>query len=233
MLILTDCIIEKTFDLNNAKFEELSLMNLKNLGFINLEWNENIKDSIYKYVRRDAKGNEVVSLTPYWDKAKQYRLLKENFRKIGQYDDEDKAYVEFKRYEALSEWHHENEKTKLIIIKNWLFYPKWLIADFTGVYGTSPIRIFSSLIISIVVFGIVYYLCGVGAGKFGNCIYQNVAVALYYSAITSFTVGYGEINPTNLAAHKELVAGLSCFEAFIGLFLMAYFTVAFSRKVLR
>jgi hypothetical protein len=229
VLILTNCLIEKLFDLGNAKFARLSLNKLENLGYIYLEWNENIRNSIYKYVSQtEAMPNS------YWDTAKQYRLLKENFHKIGQYDDEDKAYVEFKRYEALSEWHGEHAKSALGKIKNKVvFLIKWLISDLMGVYATSPIRILSSLIISIGSFGVVYYLCDVGVGKFGNSILQNIEAAVYYSAITAFTAGYEGINPTNFAAHSQLVAILSCFEAFVGLFLMAYFTVAFSRKVLR
>jgi uncharacterized protein YjbI with pentapeptide repeats len=229
VLILTNCIIEKLFDLSNAKFEKLSLKNLENLGYIYLEWNEHISNSIYKYV-----SQIVASPTPYWDIAKQYRLLKENFHKIGQYNDEDKAYVEFRRYEALSEWHGEHAKNAISKIKNkLLFLIKWVISDLIGVYATSPIRILSSLIISIGSFGAVYYLCHVGVGKFGIGILQNVEAALYYSAITAFTAGYEGINPTSFAAHNQLVSLLTCIEAFVGLFLMAYFTVAFSRKVLR
>jgi len=234
-LILTDCIIEKTFDLSNTQFDELSLMNLKILGFIHLEWNENIRYSINKYVM--IKSNEVVvSLTPYMDKAKQFRFLKENFRRIGQYDDEDKAYVEFKRYEAKSKFKCEEETRLFNKIFNKLFFPfKWLIADFIGEYGTNPMRILASLVLSIIFFGAVYYLCGAGIENFGIGlgILQKIGTSLYYSAITSFTVGYGDISPTKFGAHQGLVEALSCFEAFFGLFLMAYFTVAFSRKVLR
>jgi hypothetical protein len=215
--------------LSNAKFEKLSLKSLENLGYIYLEWSEHISNSIYKYV-----SHIVESPTPYWDIAKQYRLLKENFHKIGQYNDEDKAYVEFRRYEALSEWHGEHAKNAISKIKNkLLFLIKWVISDLIGVYATSPIRILSSLIISIGSFGAVYYLCHVGVGKFGIGILQNVEAALYYSAITAFTAGYEGINPTSFAAYNQLVSLLTCIEAFVGLFLMAYFTVAFSRKVLR
>ncbi len=51
--------------------------------------------------------------------------------------------------------------------------------------------------------------------------------AIYYSAITFLTIGYGDYYPLGAS---QWLAGI---EGFIGLFLMSYFTVAFVRKVLR
>jgi len=51
--------------------------------------------------------------------------------------------------------------------------------------------------------------------------------SIYYSAITFFTVGYGDYFASGLV---KLVATL---EGFSGVFLMSYFTVAFVRKILR
>jgi hypothetical protein len=56
---------------------------------------------------------------------------------------------------------------------------------------------------------------------------SNLTVAFYHSAITFFTIGYGDYSPWGAA---RIVA---CLEGFIGVFLMAYFTVAFVRKILR
>ena len=50
---------------------------------------------------------------------------------------------------------------------------------------------------------------------------------LYFSAITFFTVGYGECSPLGLF---KIIAPL---EGGVGVFLMSYFTVAFVRKILR
>mgnify|MGYP006452504657 FL=1 len=51
--------------------------------------------------------------------------------------------------------------------------------------------------------------------------------SFYFSAITFFTIGYGECVPTGL------LKIISPIEGFTGVFLMSYFTVAFVRKILR
>lgn len=51
---------------------------------------------------------------------------------------------------------------------------------------------------------------------------------IYQSIQTFLTIGYGQVNPGNFTA--VLVSGL---EGFIGVFLMAYFTVSVVRKLLR
>jgi hypothetical protein len=56
---------------------------------------------------------------------------------------------------------------------------------------------------------------------------EKLSGNLYFSAITFFTVGYGDCSPVGLFKL------LSPIEGFIGVFLMSYFTVAFVRKILR
>jgi len=51
--------------------------------------------------------------------------------------------------------------------------------------------------------------------------------SFYHSAITFFTIGYGDVYPMGVS---RIVSG---FEGFMGVFMMSYFTVAFVRKVLR
>ena len=43
-------------------------------------------------------------------KAEQFRILKENFSSTGKYEDEDEAYIMFKRYEAKSWLTEQQEK---------------------------------------------------------------------------------------------------------------------------
>jgi len=50
---------------------------------------------------------------------------------------------------------------------------------------------------------------------------------LYYSAITFFTVGYGDYFALGW------IKLFAVIEGFCGVFLMSYFTVAFVRKILR
>jgi hypothetical protein len=51
--------------------------------------------------------------------------------------------------------------------------------------------------------------------------------SFYHSAVTFFTIGYGDVFPQGMS---RIVSGL---EGFMGVFMMSYFTVAFVRKVLR
>ena len=137
--------------------------------------------------------------------------------------------MEFKRCEALSLFIGENDKKGWKTFRNKVSFPiKWFVADAIGLFGTSPIRILSFLILNILLFGLLFYINGVGSGRFGNGLMWDLMAATYYSAITSFTVGYGDISPTGY-----FIAGFACLEAFFGVFLMSYFTVAFARKVLR
>ncbi len=57
--------------------------------------------------------------------------------------------------------------------------------------------------------------------------FQEFWNSIYYSAITFFTIGYGDYFPYG---PLKFVAAI---EGFSGVFLMSYFTVAFVRKILR
>jgi len=61
--------------------------------------------------------------------------------------------------------------------------------------------------------------CGPWYVRLGNC--------LYFSAVTFATVGYGDLHPV----HWARVAG--AVEGLLGVFIMAVFTVAFARKIIR
>ncbi|MFL0197615.1 potassium channel family protein [Clostridium sp. WILCCON 0269] len=228
-LVMKNCSIEKTLDLGSARFNSLCFENTKNLGQIFIDWERNnIKEAICKYAKEHKLYHHTV--------AKQFLMFKENFNRLGQYDDEDSAYVEYKRGRAKSEFFNENGLNKGFkrIIHKHIVYPfKWFVFDYIGSYATAPLRIFKALCLNIICFAVIYLLLGVHIEKLekgilGNGILARFLEVLYFSAITSFTVGYGDISP-----ERFLVAGLACVESFIGVFLMSYFTVAFARKILR
>jgi len=252
LLYFDYCTFEKALDMREVKLNILLLKDTDNFGHIYIEWQKsNVKKAIQNYSNDKIKGY-------HWNRATQFRMLKENFRSLGQYDDEDAAYVAYRREEAWSKWHGEGISSRYR--KTWYKITtllRWLFKDMLGVYGTSPIRIFFSLIIIIVLFCFLYaYLglelspelqlklhmsklteskiipawifqllpfCGIGIENFAYWI-----GLFYFSAITSFTVGYGDI-----AASNPDVAIASAIQAFIGVALMSYFVVAFSHKVLR
>jgi len=228
---LSNVIVRDIVDIKpenkDVLIRELILTNARILGRLFINWRENsVHDLIYNQKKSD-----------YFQKAEQFRILKENFRVNGQYEDEDYAYIEFKRCEAKANLIHENKGT---ILNKIFAYPKYYfqkyIFDFVGRYATEPTRVLANAVLAVFVYGIIYfiftkYLSSLGSvattlpseinhvTEFGNSI--------YYSAITFFTIGYGDY-----FAHGFLKFIAAC-EGFSGVFLMSYFTVAFVRKILR
>jgi hypothetical protein len=232
LLNLSNTVVRDIIDLvpENSKvaIQEIRMINSRILGRIFIDWREN---DVYNLVYNQSNSD-------FFQKAEQFRILKENFRANGQYEDEDKAYIEFKRCEA---------KAKLadrLSSKKWsdkvTAYPKfWFqkyVFDFVGHYATSPVRVLINGIEAIFAFGLVYYFINTFLPHIGSvestlpddlCHKLEFWNSIYYSAITFFTIGYGEYFPNGIL---KLVAA---FEGFSGVFLMSYFTVAFVRKILR
>lgn len=260
---LNNCTIEKTVDLRHSEIENLSVLDVKNMGLIYIEWErEKVRQALcqnrlgccerswrekteimsdgIEHLAQSLSKNFEDRETPHFNLARQFRMFKENFHDLGQYDDEDAAYVQFKKQEALAQLFGEGERVWIKRCLQALQFPfKWFIGDLIGLYGTSPKRILFSLIANIFLFSFIYYLCGFGLadslqdgtllqGVFGWGEVARFKASLYFSAITSFTVGYGDLSPKT-----ELIAFWACVESFFGVFLMSYFTVAFSRKILR
>jgi hypothetical protein len=171
--------------------------------------------------------------TSLHEKAEQFRLLKEEFRDTGRYIDEDIAYVYFKRYELMSEYELAKEKGLLALI---LFIPNFifqrLVFDKVGLYATNPFRVLFSIVVVNCIFSLIYTFFYSNVNTL-TCMDNGVEMIdkifgnLYFSAITFFTVGYGDCSPLGLF---KIIAPL---EGFVGVFLMSYFTVAFVRKILR
>jgi len=161
-------------------------------------------------------------------------LLKQNFNTIGQYDDEDKAYVAFKREEM--EMQYQTAKDFGFVKKysnHFIYYFQKLVFDKMGLFATSPVRVLCSVVTIWFIFGLIYvFLQFMGWGatysSVGNPDHISmIAQSFYHSAITFFTIGYGDVFP------QKVSRIFSSIEGFLGVFSMSYFTVAFVRKVLR
>ncbi len=219
-------VIDMVFK-NETDFEELDFSGIRLIGRIFIDWeNPDVKKLIYK------QDN------PLTVKAEQFRMLKENFRNNGQYNEEDYAYVEFKRLEAkikLQRKIHKHPKLKL-----WYKFVYWmnnLIMDKLGVYATNPGRVLLGMLTTYVFFSLLYLVIEMidPAHSINSSLFDNsdprvlgmFAKAFYHSAITFLTIGYGDYYP------EGIIRWLSAVEGFIGLFMMSYFTVAFVRKILR
>lgn len=227
-LDISDTIVRDIIDLEPydfpVKIKTLDLSGMRLPGKIYISWKNN-------RCRQSIINQEGTTLR---QKAEQFRILKENFSGTGKYEDEDEAYVMFKRYEAKSWLAEQGEKgwltRTLSHIPNGF---QWLVFDKIGLYATSPGRVLLSVIIFWLFFGTVYYgieMSGLGktVSSVGNPDHLTAFLqSFYHSAITFFTIGYGDVYPMGLS---RIISG---FEGFMGVFMMSYFTVAFVRKVLR
>lgn len=213
---IENCTIEKTLNLEGLDVEKLSLKNTKNLGQVFLRWKE---DKVV--TRLDADSSQ--------DMAAQLVILKENFHTIGRYDDEDMAYVIYKQYE----WKAKYEdlcKGKIYLVP--LHFLKKITYDWISEYGTNYMRVSLFMIIIWAIFTLIYCLIPGQLYK-SDVVYSvsyipKISECISYSIATFITIGYGNITPLT-----KFAVALSGLEGFSGVFLTAYFTVAFARKVLR
>ncbi len=228
MLDISDTIVRDIIDLKPYDFPvnigTIDFEGLRLIGRIYIGWNENNVKSLI----------ETQSYTTERSKGEQFRTLKQNFNVTGHYIDEDEAYVMFKRYESLAVLHESIESKKISAIWQYPNYSfKWLVFDKIGLYATSPGRVLLSVVFFWMTFGFIYFivqLTGLGrtASSVGNPDHISFfAQSFYHSAITFFTIGYGDVYPMGMSRI------FSAMEGFMGVFMMSYFTVAFVRKILR
>ena len=223
---LSSTVVRDIIDIYPHEFrsevDTISLAGMRLMGRIYLDWSASrVKNMIYSQVG-----------STYRIKAEQFRILKENFQSQGLYNDEDRAYVEFKRCESKAELRESVRDNRLNAIYRYpLYWFKLALFDKAGLYATSPVRVLITMLSFYLLYSFIYILLilftdadiiasvddqlGVGARSF------------YHSAITFLTIGYGDHYP-----HGS-IRWVSSLEGFFGLFLMSYFTVAFVRKVLR
>jgi len=228
LLDISDTIVRDIIDLEPYDFpveiNTLDLSGMRLIGKLYIDWRHNkCKDSIL-----NQEG------TTLRQKAEQFRILKENFSGTGKYEDEDEAYIMFKRFEAKSWLNEQQEKGGIAKILSHIPNGfQWLVFDKIGLYATSPGRVLLSVVIFWFCFGSLYFFIQIaGWGKtvsaVGNPDQLSIFLqSFYHSAITFFTIGYGDVYPMGLS---RVISGL---EGFMGVFMMSYFTVAFVRKVLR
>jgi len=225
---LSDTIARDIIDLKPYEFDldidTINFAGMRLIGRIYIDWEENMVRELI----REQKG------TSKRVKAEQFRTLKENFNVTGQYSDEDKSYVEFKRLESeaiLEESTKENPISALWQYPLYIF--KLLVFDWAGQYATNPVRVIVSMLTMYIFFSILFIVltlftpADVVSSLGDPDKLSLVAKSFYHSAITYLTIGYGDYYPSGS------IRWLSSLEGFIGLFLMSYFTVAFVRKILR
>ncbi len=225
---LSDTIARDIIDLKPYEFEldvgTIDFSGMRLIGRIYIDWKRN-------RVKKLIMGQQDTSKKV---KAEQFRTLKENFNITGQYNDEDRSYVEFKRLESRSILEESVGKNPWSAI--WMYPLYWFklaVFDWAGLYATNPVRVMTSMLVMYSIFSVLFVVLTLFTSadvvsslgdpdKLGL-----IAKCFYHSAITYLTIGYGDYYPSGS------IRWLSSLEGFVGLFLMSYFTVAFVRKILR
>lgn len=226
---LSDTVVRDIIDLKPYHFpvdlKVLNIAGMRLLGNIYIDWQRN---DVLQLIRGQHKTTKA-------EKAEQFRILKESFNSTGQYADEDRSYVWFKRYEmkaVYSDAQHGSWYKKMISAPKYIF--EKILFDYAGLYATNPFRVMLSMVVTYIAFSFIYTWVlaskwgGIESGLGGehNAI-GIIGRSFYHSGITFLTIGYGDFYPMGA------VRWLSNVEGFIGVFLMSYFTVAFVRKILR
>lgn len=230
MLDLSDTVVKDIVDLapydRNICIGSIKLSGMRLLGRLYLDWKHSeIKKLIYQ------------QKATHKDREEQFRILKENYSSTGQYAYEDAAYVEFKRCEAKAYRERDTAAGGFKAFRaNLKFFSNFLLFDKMGKYATAPLRVLVSMLITYLFFSLIYIILA----EFGDVhvtsslfeegdprVLSQIDKAFYHSAITFLTIGYGDYYPEGISRW------ISSFEGFVGLFQMAYFTVAFARKALR
>jgi hypothetical protein len=228
LLDISDTIVRDIIDIEPYDFpveiKTLDMSGMRLLGKLYIDWRHN----------KCSEAIQNQEGTNLRQKSEQFRILKENFSSTGKYEDEDEAYIMFKRYEAKSWLTEQQEKGGIAKLASHIPNGfQWLVFDKIGLYATSPGRVLLSVVVFWFFFGLVYFFIDLlGLGKTISAVgnpdnLSKFLQSFYHSAITFFTIGYGDVYPLGFS---RIVSGL---EGFMGVFMMSYFTVAFVRKVLR
>lgn len=225
---LSDTVIRDIIDLMPYEFpvaiRTLKINGMRLPGRIYIDWHANRLRSMI-LSQEQATEREI---------SEQFRIMKQNFNSTGRYSYEDRAYVLFRRFEALADRNERVAKNPWSALWEYPVYAfKWLVFDKIGLYATSPGRVLISVVLFWFLFGILFYLTDLlGLGHTQSAVnnpdhLSMLSQSFYHSAITFFTIGYGDVYP------QGLTRLLSALEGFTGVFMMSYFTVAFVRKILR
>lgn len=192
----------------NSNVLKISLSQIKDLSFSNT-----INDG--KFYFSDFESNIHAILKPdHFNQPKyteQFLMLKENFRQIGEYQNEDICHLQYQRLKT---------KRERKLLKKFGRY----FVDILSGYGTKPFRMLIVILSMIICFGTFYYVMPFISYVGASTWIEHV----YVSGITFFAVGYGDIFPLNIVTKM-----ISLFEAFLGVTATSYFLVLLSRKVIR
>ena len=179
----------------------------------------------------DGTKDKEYAFDKYDEASDVYITLKNYFRKVGRYDQSGGYFIQ--------EWRVRGKKYKLN--KN---YRSWLMNrffDYFSRYGESWFRVLVSAIVIVLFFAFAYFVFNTITPipciepTLTEClaykppIIERIKESIYFSIVTFTTLGYGDFHPK-----PELFSQLiAAFEAFIGMFTMAFFTITVARRIMR
>jgi hypothetical protein len=146
-----------------------------------------------------------------------YRVLRNFFKDLGKYKEADRCY----RQEMIAK---RKQKGKIFQFLD------WLIRDLTCGYGMKPWNVIGWIIALIIIFGFFYSFFGnqfIYSGDLAT--HFSFGKALYFSAVTFTTLGFGDWHPNPDSRIKFLVA----FEALLGFIFLTLWIVTLARKIIR
>jgi len=138
----------------------------------------------------------------------------------------------WKYYEEMDSMPLQEKKGRILLGNMIGKYSEFLInrlLSITSLYGESVGRVLLTALSIVAFYAGVYY-------KTSGIIMQNgaqpihrFATSIYFSIVTFTTLGYGDLHPV----YRTWVRLFAGSEAFLGAFLLAYFVVVVSRKIMR
>ena len=236
-LSITNCQCQGSVDFRKTDFETLNVSGSRFVGRLYLDQEQLVEvrtwpstfDSQIKLesVKREQSVKEADAKCAERAKTiEQLGILRETFRATPTHFRE----ADYCMYQLIDHSFRQSSDGKVAKAMHWLW-------KFCFGYFVTPWRIVGTSLVIMCAFAFVYAnatLCGGGDLTLGKDEYisdlgfvERQLQATYFSVVTFTTLGYGDVHPTGL------LKAFAMLEAVLGPILIAMFTVALARYVLR
>ncbi len=214
--------------IENIKFDDCDLYNVtfKSSKMANVDWgNSKIKREYFKNLKPFENEN---GFKNYNMLMETYISLKNQFNKLGLYNDMSWAYL--KEKESLRFHYKQNSTYKkkynfLGRTKNFFKCIWEYILFLLFGYGEKPWLILGWSILTIIIFGLIYKIPGGIEATNTNTVITYWR-SMYFSAITFTTLGFSDFLPIH-----DLTRTWVMIEAATGLFFYSLFIFTFGRRI--
>ncbi|MDD2971656.1 MAG: potassium channel family protein [Lachnospiraceae bacterium] len=236
MLILHEGMNAKIMNFQKLQnLKQLDMCDFVNLGRIN--WNYSAEETIRAFSVKEptvwGKRGEL-HIADHKELEYEYKFIKDIYVSTMQYENQDIMYCAMCRERRKGTFLDKKslyKERKLNPFQYILYQLKHgvvdcFIEDFMSCYATSIMRVLMVIVMSIILFALIYTPVIVVYDV--QSLISKFLSALYYSGITFFTIGYAEAEFTT-----SFIKVISIIEGFSGVFLMSYLTAVFVRKLAR